>query len=218
MSKEITKQLIIDNVLKTNKISTYLASKNIFPAKGPQTNGRIRYACPLHQEKEPSFVLYTNDQHENFYCFGCHQGGTIITLYTALEHISFGETLKHFSKDLVITDENELNILIQQLKNVEQVNTKKNVKDDLGKLSLQFSILGYRVLQKSDFDDEAVQFLEKVYQKIDNYIKREDLVALEECYDKSMKDKLFGKTMVYFCGKKEKKLKKQLLERLGKQT
>ena len=34
--------------------------------------------CPFHNEKTPSFSVYTgNDEH--FYCYGCGAGGDVIT-------------------------------------------------------------------------------------------------------------------------------------------
>ena len=39
---------------------------------------RERGLCPLHEERSPSFTVYSDQQ--SFYCFGCNRGGDLITL------------------------------------------------------------------------------------------------------------------------------------------
>ena len=40
--------------------------------------GRLfRGLCPFHNEKTPSFTVYPDTQ--NYYCFGCGNGGDVIT-------------------------------------------------------------------------------------------------------------------------------------------
>ncbi len=39
---------------------------------------RERGRCPLHEERSPSFTIYTDQQ--SFYCYGCNRGGDVIDL------------------------------------------------------------------------------------------------------------------------------------------
>ena len=32
--------------------------------------------CPFHQEKTPSFIV--NPRSQTFYCFGCHEHGSVV--------------------------------------------------------------------------------------------------------------------------------------------
>lgn len=48
--------------------------------------------CPFHNEKTPSFYLYTNTN--KFYCFGCHEKGDVISLTMALYGLDFKEAIK----------------------------------------------------------------------------------------------------------------------------
>lgn len=43
--------------------------------------------CPFHEEKTPSFFVYTNDDH--FYCFGCHEYGDVITFVMKIKNLKF---------------------------------------------------------------------------------------------------------------------------------
>jgi len=48
--------------------------------------------CPLHNEKTPSFYIYTETN--RFCCFGCQEKGDVITLTMALYGINFKEAVE----------------------------------------------------------------------------------------------------------------------------
>lgn len=48
--------------------------------------------CPFHNEKTPSFNVYTDDQH--FFCFGCEVGGDVITFIRKIENLDYLEAVK----------------------------------------------------------------------------------------------------------------------------
>ena len=43
--------------------------------------------CPFHNEKTPSFTLYSNPSH--FYCYGCGAGGDAITFVRRMENLDY---------------------------------------------------------------------------------------------------------------------------------
>lgn len=51
-----------------------------------------RGLCPFHQEKNPSFYVYTHDN--RFHCFGCSKNGDTITLIRELHGLSFVDAVK----------------------------------------------------------------------------------------------------------------------------
>ncbi|MBM2841853.1 MAG: dnaG, partial [Bacteroidetes bacterium] len=48
--------------------------------------------CPFHQEKTPSFNVSPDKQ--MYYCFGCGNGGNVITFVSQLEKVSFIEAVR----------------------------------------------------------------------------------------------------------------------------
>lgn len=48
--------------------------------------------CPFHKEKTPSFVITPDMQ--RFKCFGCGEGGDVISFIQKIERVEFGEALK----------------------------------------------------------------------------------------------------------------------------
>ena len=60
--------------------------------------GRNYYfmSCPFHNEKTPSFSYNPNGNF--FHCFGCHQGGDIINIYSALRNKGFYPSVIRLAK------------------------------------------------------------------------------------------------------------------------
>jgi len=49
--------------------------------------------CPFHNEKTPSF--YVNEEKGVFNCFGCGEGGDVITFIQKIEQVDFKTALNH---------------------------------------------------------------------------------------------------------------------------
>lgn len=56
--------------------------------------------CPFHPEKTPSFTVSPSKQF--FYCFGCGEGGDVITFIKKIENLSFHETLERLARRIGI--------------------------------------------------------------------------------------------------------------------
>ncbi|MBE6766189.1 MAG: DNA primase [Ruminococcaceae bacterium] len=48
--------------------------------------------CPFHNEKTPSFTVYP--ENGSYYCFGCGQGGDVITFVSQIEKLDYVEAVK----------------------------------------------------------------------------------------------------------------------------
>jgi len=65
-------------------ISSYVSLKR----KGRHLSG----LCPFHSEKTASFTVYPDSQ--SYYCFGCGNGGDVITFIRNIENLDYIEALK----------------------------------------------------------------------------------------------------------------------------
>lgn len=62
--------------------------------RGKNYVGRCPFPC--HEDKTPSFYLYTETN--SFFCFGCNMGGDVITLTMELYGIKFDDALAMLNK------------------------------------------------------------------------------------------------------------------------
>ncbi|MFA5185460.1 MAG: DNA primase [Patescibacteria group bacterium] len=58
----------------------------------PAGSGSFKACCPFHQEKTPSF--YVNRPRQSWHCFGCNEGGDIISFVQRMEGLDFPEALQ----------------------------------------------------------------------------------------------------------------------------
>jgi DNA primase len=58
--------------------------------------GNLKGLCPFHDEKTPSFNV--TPARGYWYCFGCAEGGDIITFVRRLEHLSFAEAIERLAQ------------------------------------------------------------------------------------------------------------------------
>ena len=65
-------------------ISSYVGLK--------RSGSNFMCCCPFHSEKTPSFSV--SRQKQMFYCFGCHEGGNVISFVMKYENFTFPEALK----------------------------------------------------------------------------------------------------------------------------
>jgi DNA primase len=51
--------------------------------------------CPFHNEKTPSFTLYSQPSH--FYCYGCGAGGDVITFVRRMENLDYPSAVEYLA-------------------------------------------------------------------------------------------------------------------------
>ncbi|GAA2882504.1 hypothetical protein GCM10020220_085980 [Nonomuraea rubra] len=58
--------------------------------------GNLKGLCPFHDEKTPSFNV--TPERGMYFCFGCSEGGDVITFVEKIEHLSFGEAVERLAQ------------------------------------------------------------------------------------------------------------------------
>jgi len=58
--------------------------------------GNLKGLCPFHDEKSPSFNV--TPERGMFFCFGCSEGGDVITFVEKIEHLPFSEAVERLAQ------------------------------------------------------------------------------------------------------------------------
>ncbi len=65
---------------------------DFLPFKDRTVGGRLLYLCPFHDEKTPSFTVYTKDN--TFNCYGCGANGNVIHFIQKQKRLDFIPAVK----------------------------------------------------------------------------------------------------------------------------
>lgn len=100
---------IIDQVKTNIKISKFLEKRNVYPIR--QYADKKIYNCPIHKkDNTPSFYVYTKSSGDDFYCYGCKKGGSVISLKSYLDDEKYGKSLINFCNELKISYNSSLKL------------------------------------------------------------------------------------------------------------
>lgn len=156
----------------------YLERQGHTPVKH-MTGGRISYLCPLpwHSETKPSFVVYTNSEYQNFYCFGCASRYNIIHLVSLLESISVKTAIERLSDgmDFTVIDDEKL-----EIKMVQDVSGIISPVEDLARVLIDISVMCKSHLKATENDSTEKNRIEKLWTLIDSYVLNFEFEKIEE--------------------------------------
>ncbi|MBR4072172.1 MAG: DNA primase [Clostridia bacterium] len=88
---------VIEDLKYRNRIEDVVGSYVTLSRSGANLKG----LCPFHSEKTPSFTVFPNDGH--YYCFGCGEGGDVITFTMKLENLDYRGALDFLAKRSGVT-------------------------------------------------------------------------------------------------------------------
>ena len=88
---KITKDFI-DELKRRNRIEDVIGQDVSLKRSGSTLVG----LCPFHSEKTPSFHIYVDDQ--NYFCFGCENGGDVITYIMNTQNLGYIDALNVLCK------------------------------------------------------------------------------------------------------------------------
>ncbi|MBO4339026.1 MAG: DNA primase [Clostridia bacterium] len=81
----------LEELRSKNDIETVVSSYVTLRRRGRILTG----LCPFHNEKTPSFTVYPETQ--SYYCFGCGQGGDVITFMKNINNLDYVEAVKQLA-------------------------------------------------------------------------------------------------------------------------
>lgn len=77
------------------QVKSLLTMKQVAERYGYEVNRQGKMCCPFHSEKTASFTIYER----SFYCFGCGEGGDLITFVSKLFNVSLSAAVFRLDSD-----------------------------------------------------------------------------------------------------------------------
>jgi len=126
--------------------------------------------------------VWTNAKYENFHCFGCQRGYTIIHLLSFLEGISFKESIQRLSQELDVSIEENLKFSLENVQNLfsdvqqQYYLSKINLSEQLSSISS----LSRRYLKQVEFDAVECGIIDEFWSEIDHDLANFNYDNVEE--------------------------------------
>ena len=137
---------------------------------------------PWHSETKPSFIVWTNQEYENFYCFGCQSKHNIIHLVSHLESISVKKAIEKLSDgmEFSIADEEKL----EQETVLNEVNIIGTTKSkaptaEVAKSLIEMSDMCHMFLKGVDHEPDEQKRIDKVWSIVDDCLRNYEFDKIE---------------------------------------
>ncbi len=135
---------LIEEIREKNDIVSVISSYVKLKKQGSSYFG----LCPFHNEKSPSFSVSPDKQ--MYYCFGCGEGGNVITFIMKYENYSFVEAVKYLA-DRVGIQLPEAQYSAEAKERAEKKDILFHINSEAGKL--------FHYILKSDKGEQALAYL-----------------------------------------------------------
>ncbi|NBI06998.1 DNA primase [Senegalia massiliensis] len=175
---------VINEIRDANDIVEVISSYVDLKKAGTNYKG----LCPFHNEKTPSFMV--SPSKEIFHCFGCGEGGDVITFLMKHRNLNFIEALETLA--------HRANIELPENNN-EEDKKKYEEREKLFELNREAALYYYRNLKKNK---KALEYLKR--RQINyNIINRFGIGFANDSWDdlfKYLKNKGFSTELIYKVG------------------
>ena len=135
---------LIEEIRSRNDIVDVISSYVKLTRKGNTYFG----LCPFHNEKSPSFSVTPSKQ--MYYCFGCGQGGNVITFVMKYENMTFTDAVKFLA--------DKAGISLPEKEYTPEERKKADLKSQLLEVHKEAAMYFYRLL-KSEKGQRAYEYL-----------------------------------------------------------
>ncbi len=197
-----TKHPLIEAILKEKKITDFLESRGIHPAR--KSGDRLVYLCPIHKgDSVPSFIVSDDrKEYQTYKCFGCHSGNDIINLLCDLDNISIKQAIGILSKGISVEQGDITDSFVNESAKIIEGKLKDSKE-------LEISMLKTGVFCRDHLsrccDEEEVKFCLHMYKMLDKVARLNDIKDLERMY-KILCEKGFPERGKLYSERKEKRI------------
>ncbi len=121
----------------------------------------------------------SEEEPQNFFCYGCKAGGDLINLIVSVEDVTAGQAIRTLVKDFDIKDSDALEYSIQGLKKANE----KFAGNDPDGVSIAMSKIVYNFMVQVGFSEPYFSRCEKMLKMFDACLGRMDIEQAVDIYD-----------------------------------
>jgi len=171
----------IEKICSSYRISDYLSEKGIEPKR--RSGDRLCYLCPLPghaNDTNPSFYVFDKGDYEDFHCFACKAGGSIIQFIEKYEQLSIKDVIRKLSQGINLDIEDELDFIVAKIVDDDET---KVTDQEIVQVAMGISTICHIFLKNVEFDKEEVKVCDKFFEHVDKYIINRDKEKLVKASD-----------------------------------
>lgn len=150
--------------------------------------GRIsKGLCPFHGEKTPSFTVYPDTQ--SYYCFGCGNGGDVITFIKNIENLDYIDAVRFLAdkNGMDMPDENTYDNTMNKRRLRMLEANREAAKFYYKCLATKEGAVGYTYFKNRGLTDETIRkfglgFAPDAYSKLTDYLVKKGYTKEELVY------------------------------------
>lgn len=146
---------LIEEVISQNDIVDVISEYVPLKKSGRNFMG----LCPFHREKTPSFCVSMDKQ--IYKCFGCSEGGNVISFIMKLENLDFWDSVEYLAERAHV-DLERFEVRTFSNKNQEQ---RKDLKDTLFKINKEVGIY---------YHNNLIEELKSPSSRVKDYVKKRE--------------------------------------------
>jgi hypothetical protein len=159
----------------------------------PQSDQKFKTHCPLptHNDKTPSFFVYTDKAVGQYHCFGCQDHGTILRFFQKVDGMSFEEALSRLAVMTGYTSVSEEDMISRSVRHtiqaIDEYLTRGSDSKLPGNLSdVEFQLMLAKRLKKVERlynNPRVTNWTDKIYRHIDDLLAAGDERAVSKVWD-----------------------------------
>jgi hypothetical protein len=172
----------IDQIEKNHKISSYLSAQGINPRR--DSDGKMVYNCPMpghSKDNTPSFYVYDKGDHEDYYCYGCKSGGSIVQIVAGMEQISLRDAISKLSLGLDIDLSDVIDHVLREI--IAVTGGEDTSAETVLQMVMYISTVCHDYLKRVNFEPSEIGICDKLHIFCDNLMKSRDRKSLQEIID-----------------------------------
>lgn len=170
----------VQNILDNNTIVDYLESIGISPASSSAKHYKYNCPSPHHDDKTPSFMVFTDGEHQAYKCFGCGVYGDVINLHSLINKCSLSYSIKCLG-NLDEYSPYEESTFLENI--INELKKQNDSIESLDHFMIKINRTCFNFMKNVDYSESEIELMDSAMSIIDDTVISGDRKTADELYD-----------------------------------